>query len=309
MTESQTLRRLIQECNVPGVTQVLRVSPALASQSFSDGSTPLHVAAECNSPEIIAALVASGAKFEETYGSSSHTALSWAITVGSMKAALKLVELGSEPDLFCASGLGLLPRVQTFWDGGKLRPQPSKTGSSRYSESGSRLPCPPETIADQVSDALYIASRSGQLPVARWLLDHGADPNWCGYLGASCLAWAEFSGNDELCALLRERGGSDELLDSEFKSTPKVFGLMILAAWGFWPDRLRVRLSADPSLVHSRGGFGTLLNTAAHEGQVQSARILLEFGADKTARNAAGLTPAEMAAARGHTELAKLLAS
>jgi hypothetical protein len=225
-----------------------------------------------------------------------------------MQAALKLVELGNEPDLFCASGLGLLPKVQAFWHGRKLRTRASETGSSRWSESGARLPCPPERDEDQISDALYIASRCGRLEVARWLLDRGANPNWRGYMGGSCLAWAEFSGNWELCALLRERGASDTILDFEFKATPKVFGLMILVAWGFWRDQLRARLAADPSLVHSRGEWGTLLNTAAYNGQLESARILLEFGADRTARNAAGLTPAEMATARGHTELAKLLA-
>lgn len=306
--ESLTLRRLIQECDAGGVANLLRASPKLAAHAFPDGSTPLHEAAQCNSPEIVAALAASGAQFKKTYGSSGHTALSWAVTVGSFEAAAKLVELGSEPDLFCASGLGLLPVVQAFWKGGKLRPHPSTTGSSRWNESGTRLPCPPERDEDQVSDALYIASRCGQREVAQWLLDHGADPNWRGYLGGSCLAWAEFSGNEKLCALLRERGGSDTLLDSEFKATPKVFGLMILVAWGFWRDRLRARLRADPSLVHARGQWGSLLNAAAYNGQIESARILLEFGADKTARNAAGLTPAEMAGARGHAELAKLLA-
>ena len=81
---------------------------------------------------------------------------------------------------------------------------------------------------------------------------------------------------------------------------------MILVAWGFWPDQLRSRLSTAPTLVQSRGEWGTLLNTAAYNGQIESAKIL-EFGADKTVRNAAGLTPAEMAAARGHGKLAKLL--
>jgi len=305
--ESQTLRRLIREHDVKGVALLLQTSPKAASHTFPDGSTPLHEAAEFNCADVIPILVAAGAKFEQTYGGSGHTALSWAITVGSMKAAFKLVELGNEPDLFCASGLGLLPKVQAFWDRGKPRSNPSTTGSSRYDDSGSRLPCPPERNEDQVSDALYIASRCGRLDVARWLLDHGADPNWRGYLGGTCLAWAEFSGNTPLCELLRQRGASDTMLDFEFKATPKLFGLMILVAWGFWRDQLRSRLSADPTLVHSRGGWGTLLNAAAYNGQIESARILLEFGAEKTARNAAGLTPAEMAASRGHMELAKLL--
>jgi ankyrin repeat protein len=234
--------------------------------------------------------------------------LSWAITVGSWRSALKLVELGDEPDLFCASGLGLLEKVQAFWIDGKLRANPSKTGSSRFSDTGERLPCPPPRAEDVVSDALYIACRSNRPEIAQWLLDHGADPNWRGFLDGTCLAWAEFSGNRELCALLRERGGSDELIDSEFQATPRVFGLMVIVSWGFWPQWLRARLNADSSIVNSRGGWGTLLNAAAYNGQMESAKILLAFGADKSVRNARGLTPAEMASAKGFTELAKLLA-
>jgi ankyrin repeat protein len=224
-----------------------------------------------------------------------------------MEAAQKLVDLGCAPDLFCAAGLGLIDALKSFWANGTLRPHPSTTGSSRYDESGTRLPCPPPNDADQVSDALYIACRSNRTEAARWLLDHGADPNWRGFCGASCLAWAEFAGNPELTTLLRERGGSDESRDDEFRATPKVFGLMILTAWGF-PKRLRARLAADPSLVNARGGWGTLLNAAAFNGQMETAKVLLEFGADKTARNAAGLTATQMAASRGHKELAELLA-
>jgi ankyrin repeat protein len=224
-----------------------------------------------------------------------------------MKAAVKLVELGNEPDLFCASGLGLLDKVKMFWDRDKLRPRPSTTGSSHFSQSGLRLPCPPARDEDQVSDALYIACRCGQLEVSRWLLDHGADPNWLGYLEASCLAWAEFSGNHELCSLLRQRGASDTTIDAEFRATPRVFGLMLLVAWGYWSDRLTERLRSDSSLVHSRGEFGTLLNAAAYNGQIESAKILLAFGANKAERNAAGLTPAQLAASRGYPELARLL--
>jgi len=306
--ESQTLRRLIQERDLNGVRKLLHDSPKVVAAHFPDGSTPLHAAVEVNSPELVAELVGSGAPFESTYSKSSHTALSWAITMGSWRSAMKLVELGNEPDLFCASGLGLLEKVQAFWIDGKLRSNPSTTGSSRFSDAGERLPCPPPRLEDVVSDALYIASRSNRPEVAQWLLDRGADPNWRGFLGGTCLAWAEFSGNPELCALLRKRGGSDELLDSEFRATPRVFGLMVLVAWGFWPEGLLARLRADPALVNSRGEWGTLLNAAAYNGQIQSAKILLACGADKTARNARGLTPSEMAAAKGHAELAKLLA-
>jgi ankyrin repeat protein len=305
--ELATLRRLIDEGDAGGVSDLLQSSLRLAKTPFAEGDTPLHLAAERDRPDMVEMLVRHGAPFASKYGRSAHSALSWAITVEAFDAAYKLVELGSEPDLFCAAGLGLLDRVKAFWNAGELRRRPSATGSSRYTESGEELPRPPKNDIDQVSDALYFACRLNRLEVACWLLHHGADPNWRGYCGASCLAWAEFSGNRELCALLRERGGSDELLDYEFKATPKTFGMMVLAGWGFFARRLFERLAVDRSLVNLEGGIGTLLHAAARGGDTPTAQVLLAFGADRTRRNAAGQTPAELADACGHSALASLL--
>jgi ankyrin repeat protein len=301
-----TLRRLIESGDTEGVRRLIASSPDLSSTPFDDGRMPLHVAAGENRPAIVEILVASGAPLQARFGVWAHSPLSWAITCWSDAAAHKLIELGAEPDLFCAAGLGLLDVVEAFWPDGRLRPRPSATGSSRFTESGERLPAPPESDADQVSDALYLACRSGRLQVARWLLDHGADPNWRGYAGATCLAWAEFSADAALCALLRECGGSDDIRDHQYRATPKVFALMVLAGWGF-PKRLIDRLTADPTLVSVSGGRGTLLHAAAEGGQVETAGILLRFGADKTATDADGRTAADVAESKGHATLAERL--
>lgn len=304
--ELVTLRRLITEGEVAPVVALLQSSPSLASATFDEGDTPLTLAAGENRPELVEVLVGRGAPLTSRIRGSGHTALSWAVTCWAFEAAAKLVELGDEPDLFIAAGMGRLDKVQAFWPDGTRRPRPSRTGSSRYGGSGERLPCPPPSDADQVSDALYIACRSGRFDVARWLLDHGADPNWRGYAGATCLAWAEFSGDSALCALLRERGGRDDIIDSLYRSTPAVFALMIYAGWGF-AKKLAVRLSADPSIVNTRSGAGTLLHAAAGGGQMKAVEMLLLAGTDATARNGDGQTPAELAAAHGHQAIAAML--
>lgn len=306
--EMRVLRRFIEEGDATAARALLTASPGLVHGVFEDGSTPLHVAAGENRAELVEVLVEKGAPLQAAYGRSAHSALSWALTCWAFGAAEKLVALGVEPDLFCASGLGDLARVQTFWRDGVLRRSPSKTGSSRYDETGARLPSPPRSDADQVSDALYLACRCDRLEVARWLLDHGADPNWRGYAGGTCLGWAEFSGNAELCRLLRERGGDDTLLDPGFRATPRVFALMVLAGWGF-PRLLLQRLAAGPSQATLAGERGTLLHAAAESGQDATARILLHFGTDRTARDAEGRTAAEVAAARGHAALAAVLSA
>ncbi len=302
----QTLRSLIEAGDTAPVEVLLEASPELVTMAFDDGSQPVHIAAGENRPAIIGALAHRGADLDARYGTNAHTALSWALTCWSFAAADKLVELGAHVDLFCASGLGEIERVQSFWPQGVLRPNPSTTGSSRYSEAGEPLPVPPPADAEQVSDALYLACRCNHLDVARWLLDHGADPNWRGYAGATCLGWAEFSGNPELASLLRERGGSDSILDYTYRSTPRDFALMVMAGWGF-PKLLIERLSADRALVSTSGGKGTLLHVAAAAGQATSVKILIAFGADRAAKDPEGRTAAELAALRGHQSLSALL--
>lgn len=81
---------------------------------------------------------------------------------------------------------------------------------------------------------------------------------------------------------------------------------MVLAGWGF-PKLLIERLAADRSLVSLRGERGTLLHAAADSGQQVTAKILLYFGADRTATDSEGRTPADIAALKGHAEVAALL--
>ena len=281
--------------------------PELAKCISQDGETPLHVAAEHGLVALAEALVKAGADPQKKYGYSAHTALSWAITVGALDFARELVHLGDQPDLFSAAGLGDLPRVQGFWEGGKLRPNASKTGSSRFAPDGSRLARPPESDAEVISDAMVFACRSGEKDVAMWLVGQGADLEFRGYIGGAALHWAEYSGNQDLCAWLRESGASDEADDNAYLARPHAFGLIVPVSWGLEP-RVRRFLDRFPGDVDITSGSGTPLMVAAHDGKLETANILLEFGADPGIRNAEGLTPSEIARAQGHEEVATLLA-
>ena len=78
---------------------------------------------------------------------------------------------------------------------GVLIPGALRTGSSRFAPDRSRLPCPPPTAREQVSDALYIACRNGQTEVVRFLLGKHPDLSFRAYLGATPLHWAYFGGS------------------------------------------------------------------------------------------------------------------
>jgi len=303
--ETDELFRAINDDKVDVDKQMLLESPAL-SRAEKDGMTPLHCVVDIWQSELVDPLIDAGADLEATYGESAHTPLSWATTIGAFEIASKLVSRGSSCDLFCAAGMGDLELVRGFWSDGSLVPGASKTGSSRFTASGEQLPRPPASSLEQISDALYIAARNGRLEVCRWLLDHGADPDFRGYIGGTCLAWAEFSGDASVSELLRYRGGSDDLEDYEFRATPPVFAPMVFAGWGF-AGRLLKWLQLHPGQVDARGGWGTLLNAAAYNGQTDCARVLLAAGADRSLTNAMGATPAEVARSRGLEELAGML--
>ena len=97
--------------------------------------------------------------------------------------------------------------------------------------------------------------------------------------------------------------------DYNYLAEPKLFALMVFASWGFPSDQLRERLSLSPWLINATGGFGTLLNAAVWNDQVEAVQVLLGFGADKNIRNSAGLTALELAKERGNPVLVKLLSS
>ena len=300
--------RAISESDLVVAKDLFAKDPSLISCETEDGSLPLHIAVEHDDVDMTRWLISAGANLEPTYGDSAHTPLSWAITVNAFGAAHALIDAGAAADLFCLAGLGRLKEVRAMWIDGELVANASKTGSSRFDENGEPAARPPASAADQVSDALYIAARNGELETCRWLLDQGADPNFPAYMAATPLHWAEFSGNAELVELIRERGGDDTKIDSEFLAEPRAFGIIVPAAWGI--NRVLERnLSLHPDRVDLRGGYGTALNAAVWNRQIDSVRILLTAGASLVAENAHGLTALALARVKDFPEIVAELES
>jgi ankyrin repeat protein len=297
----------IDSGDTEAVTQLLDRRPALANAHGPEGQTPLHVAAQCNDPSLTAALVAYGADVEAKFGNSGHSALSWAITCNAIECARTLVQLGAEPDLFCAAGVGDLGEVQSFFDDrGELIPGASKTGSSRFAPDGSRLPCPPATTREQISDALYIACRNRQADVVRFLLTRRPDLSFRGFQGATPLHWAYFGGSREVVQLLEQAGADPEARDPVLGCKPRSFGICIPANWGF-SFLVKARLAEDPILVNIMDGRTSPLHEAARNNHVDIVRLLLEAGADRSLANGDGKTALDCAIEQGHAEVIQLL--
>jgi len=290
----------IEKGDQPALVGLLRVRPALAKAKNESGMTPLHAAAECNDPNLALALLAFGADLEARYGNSGHTPLSWAVTCNAIEFARALLKVGAKADLFCAAGIGALDQVEDcFGADGELLPGSSRTGSTRYSPQGVRLPCPPETAVEVVSDALYIASRNGQAAVVSYLLEKKPDLDFRGYLGATALHWAYFSRNDEVVQRLESAGAEPQALDHTFGVSPLAFGICVPAQWGFtW--LVEKQLEKNPDLAQCVDHGTSPLHEAARAGHATIVRILLSKGAEARVRDRHGKRAIDLAQEKGH---------
>jgi len=304
--EITRLRRAIELGQTLEAKRLLSHSPALAKARINDASM-LGIAIEHHQPDIVRMLIRSGADLYAVYAASSHTALSWAITVNALDCVAALREAGAQPDLFCAAGLGDLPSVKKFFDAhGRAKPGASLTGSTRFDSTGKRLPCPPQITIDLASDALYLACRNGHAKVVAFLLTQKVNLNFKAYHGGAPLHWAYFSASAPAIQSLLAAGADPAARDDTYRCTPRAFGICVAAHWGRM-TLLKRSLRLDPTLVNILDGRATPLHEAARAGNAGIIRALLKAGADPTLKDHDGLTPLELAAQQGHVAVVPLL--
>ncbi len=280
------------------VDRVLIEDPALANARDEEGSTPLSAAVDAHRAGLIPLLLRHGGDPHLVYAHSAHTPLSWAVVIEAYDCARALMQAGVEPDLFCAAGLGEVARVRAFFSpDGRLRPHASATGSSRYAQDGTRLPCPPGTDREVVSDALYMASRAGHEGTVRELLARGPDLSFPAFAGATALHWAYFAGAPRVVALLLAAGADATLRDPVLGCTPEAFGICTAASWS-WLSKTRQRLAENPALVRAESRRGGPLHEAAWAGSLEIVKLLVEAGADPGKRSGDGKTARDLARER-----------
>ena len=307
VVELPRLFESIQRRDHDATRKLLKKRPDLARLSSTEGLTAIHVAAESNNTTAIELLVRHKANPKTYFGKSAHNALSWALTVGSLDAARALVRNGLQPDFFCAAGLGDLDRLRSFFDAnGKLAPSASQTGSSRWLEDGTRIPAPPSTSLEQISDALYFASRNGQVEAVTELLARGPDLSFRSFYGGTALHWAYCSGNQQIVDLLLRAGADPTLRDYEMQCTPRAFGVCVASLWGF-PVLLHRVLQMDSSVVNIFEGRGTPLHEAVRGGNPRIVQTLLLAGADPSIRDLEGNTSLDLAKAGKHADVVEVL--
>jgi uncharacterized protein len=188
---------------------------------------------------------------------------------------------------------------------------------------------------------LYLAAANGNGAIIRKLLEAGANPNQTERTGETILMVATRTGDVDAVRALLERGANPNTAEPQLQLTA-----LMLAAEGGYTDavaalvkhgsdiQVRTRTGATPAPKlpcvdrtgcgsHGVGiirgglpeqgisapipGFMTPLMYAAREGHVDTARLLIEAGADVNEVDKNDITPLFMAISNNHIEMARFL--
>lgn len=223
LIDPEEMLQAAQRGDVAKVRQLLASDTTLVNVKGAHNKTPLHWAAEKNYPELAELLLSAGADInaEVSWG---MTPLQWAANMGSRQVAEALLAHGATPQLnvWAAAGLGMLDVVQAFWDSASpstLKPGAGQTRTRNLGDGKWGKAPPPEGYLQLISEALHIAARNGHIPVAKFLLEKGADINSRGFFGAPGLHWAALHGHKPMVEFLIDHGADLTLRDQQFNST------------------------------------------------------------------------------------------
>jgi hypothetical protein len=145
------------------------------SKSHGSAETALHWAASCDDVDVLDALLDGGADIEAPGAVfTGGSPMSDAVVFAQWRAARRLLERGARTTLWQAAALGLLDSVRGHVS---MQPPPSR---------------------DEITSAFWHACRGGQLAVARYLFEQGANLDWIGHDRKTPLDVARESGVSEL---------------------------------------------------------------------------------------------------------------
>ena len=178
------------------------------------------------------------------------TALHWAVVWNNDEAISLLLRAGA--DVKARNRYGATPLSEAV-----------SGGSAAMVESLLKAGADPKTLTtDDGETVLMTAARAGNADVVRLLMERGADVNAREkYKGQTALMWAAAERHPAVVKLLLERGADWKV--RSFDRETKV-------------PRLSAASSISPI---ARGGFPAL-SFAAREGDIESARVMLDHGVD-----------------------------
>ena len=279
---------LVAQGDLEPVRELLAEDPGQLNARAEDGSTPLHAAAYGGHAELVELLLARGASVDATTVNGS-TPLHGAAYGGHVDCARRLMDAGADPMTPNSSGYtpfhgaaagGSVEAVKLFLDSG-VDINAQKHGGAT---------------------ALIIAALGDHYELTEWLLKRGADTEIRDNYGRTpLLLVARERGNVPMARLLLDNGAEIDALDRGH-DTP-----LMLAAWRGFRDlvNLLIERGAD---VQATGPVGDYLTShAAEKGLAELFTILSENGADLGIRNANGGGLLHSAAEGGSVEIVAAL--
>ena len=151
---------------------------------------------------------------------------------------------------------------------------------------------------------MHSASMEGSVDVMRWLLDHGADANTRDDSNITPLHWAAYDTRIECVQVLLGHNANTNLQTDSGK-TPLYWTIENRREHSLETARRLLEHGADPDICTNT--HSTPLHEASFRGLLEVARLLLSYGAKVDAKDDKGRTPFQVAASEGHHEFMKLL--
>jgi ankyrin repeat protein len=146
-----------------------------------------------------------------------------------------------------------------------------------------------KTVIKDGETVLMAAARTGNPRAVQMLIEHGAVVEAReDRMGETALMWAVAENHPEAAKLLIEHGADVNLRTNDLKFPKDRFGL-------------------EGVLTILPHGQWTPLMYAARQGSLEAARVLVDAGADKSARDPDLSTPAIIATINGHYDVAAML--
>ena len=258
---------------------LLSLPPAAGAQSGTPmpGTPALIEAARADDTDRLRALIDADADVNARQGDAA-TALHWAVHRNNLAAARLLLDAGADAN--AANDLGATP----LW-------LAAENGSARMAALLLDAGAEPGVTLAMGETPLMIAARSGAAETVALLLDAGANPDAAEReRDQTALMWAALQGHADVTRLLIDAGAD------------------LHARTRVW-DQLENTAGNTNTSGNFRMGHGgsTPLLFAARGGDVETARVLVEAGADPNDTAASDTSALVIAAHSGHGPLAVYL--
>jgi serine/threonine-protein phosphatase 6 regulatory ankyrin repeat subunit B len=302
---------LTAEKGYPDLTRLLLqngANPNLADQS---GQTPLMWAARNDHIDVVRLLLRAGADVnsEDTRG---ETAITWAVKSGDPNVVKRLVDSGAK--VSPEDGVSLRDAAKTGneelvgvllaaganpcakeWNNQNAIEAAADKGFLNVLKSVLEKSSQCADRNHELQEALSVATRSGHVPVVRYLLDQAP-------VDAETIRWVLDESNKEVVELVLDKVSPPDVSESDAKAI--ILALLRLKD----TQRLDRFLKAGGKIDGAFDYDGiTPLIDRCFEGDTESVRLLLDRGASIRKATKHGETPLLATAGGGHMEIAELL--